>query len=275
MASALAKQIHSIDIGRKSTDGGLWTSLKNTWDDYHLVPSTRPVVNPPEPKTNYVDIPGIDGVLDMSTALTGTMLYKNREGSWDFVVANDYEPWEVIFHKLKNDLHGKRFDVRLMDEPYYYYKGRLSVNEWKSEQNWSKVTLDYYFQPYKFEINSGNEPWLWDPFSFKTGIIRNYGYASSPLTTSTSVPLSLWIASTERIQSLIIYVVSGTGLKVRVGGGSREYDLSSGRNDLTDFIVSEQDYTGDITHAYIGPDGRQLDFIGDGSVYVEFQGGWL
>lgn len=54
---------------------------KNTWDDWHIVPSSRPVIKPPTKKTNYLDIPGADGNLDLSEALTGYPVYNNREGS--------------------------------------------------------------------------------------------------------------------------------------------------------------------------------------------------
>ena len=53
---------HSITIG-----------TKNTWDDWHLIPKSRPLVNPPSVKTNVVDIPGGDGALDLSTALSGRL----------------------------------------------------------------------------------------------------------------------------------------------------------------------------------------------------------
>ncbi len=42
---------HSITIGNK-----------NTWDDWHLIPATRPLFNPPTVKTNMVNIPGGDGI---------------------------------------------------------------------------------------------------------------------------------------------------------------------------------------------------------------------
>jgi len=276
--SALAKQIHSIEFGHKISDKtatgfGTWFTDYNTWDTYHLVPSSRPVVNPPDAKTNYVDMPGIDGPLDMSTALTGTMLYKNREGSWEFVVANDYQSWDAIYHNLKNQLHGKFFEVRLLDEPSYYYKGRLFVNEWKSEQNWSKVTLDYNLQPYKFELNSGNEPWLWDPFNFENGVIRSYGYDESPLYVFDTLELD--IPASERIQSLIIHVVSGTGLTVRIGHGASTYPLNSGANDMTEYLIQRMAPTADITQAFLGSKLTNLIFYGSGSVYVEYQGGWL
>ena len=38
---------HSIAFGNK-----------NTWDDFYLVPSTKPIILPPEVKTKIVDIPG-------------------------------------------------------------------------------------------------------------------------------------------------------------------------------------------------------------------------
>ena len=79
MSSAEAKSYHSVNFGDK-----------NTWDDWKLVPSNRPVIDPPTQKTNYIDIPGADGSLDISTALTGYPVYNDRVGSIEFIVMNDY-----------------------------------------------------------------------------------------------------------------------------------------------------------------------------------------
>ena len=285
MSSALSRQIHSINIGEKLTDGsGRWkdSTLKNTWDTYHLVPSSRPVVNPPDVKTNYVDIPGIDGPLDLTESLTGIPMYENRKGSWDFVVANDYEPWTTIYHKLMNDLHGRKWLVSLQDEPMYYYKGRLSVNEWKSERNWSKITLDYNFEPYKYELNSGNEPWLWDPFNFETGVIRNYGSKEAfvsdgqtlihPFTVNGADSITIYVQPTERPNATIVWVESGNDITVKLGGGSTQYPLQQGKNNLTATLASG---LSDPSFGYIHRQGRTFTFSGHGTVWVEFQGGWL
>ena len=66
---------------------------KNTWDDWHLIPSSRPLFNPPTPKTKYQDIPGANGKLDLSEALTGYPVYDNRIGSFEFYVMNGYQEW--------------------------------------------------------------------------------------------------------------------------------------------------------------------------------------
>jgi hypothetical protein len=32
----------------------------------------------------------------------------------------------------------------------HYYLGRMSVNQWQSEKDWSKITLDYRVEPFKY-----------------------------------------------------------------------------------------------------------------------------
>ena len=51
---------HSITIGDK-----------NTWDDWKMIPVSRPVVAPPVEKVLSVDVPGRDGTTYLSKSLTG------------------------------------------------------------------------------------------------------------------------------------------------------------------------------------------------------------
>ena len=108
---------HSITIGEK-----------NTWDDWHLIPSSRPLFNPPPVKTNYIEIPGGDGIIDLTTALTGRPVYGNRTGSWDFYVENGWMDWHVLYSEIMVYLHGQKFQAILEDDPDYYYEGRFDVN---------------------------------------------------------------------------------------------------------------------------------------------------
>lgn len=152
---------HSIIIGEK-----------NTYNDWHLVPTSRPVVNPPAPKYSYIDIPGGNGSIDLTEANGMELVYSNREGSWEFLVENDHESWDIIYQNILNYCHGKYFsEIRLEDELSYIYKGRISVNQWRSDPQWSKVVLDYDLDPYKYEIQSAGEDWLWDPFDFEKSVI--------------------------------------------------------------------------------------------------------
>ena len=122
---------HSVTFGNK-----------NTWDNWHIVPSSRPVFNPPKQKVNTLDIQGGNGIIDLSESLTGYPVYNNREGSFEFIVMNDYKPWQETYSDIADYIHGQKMRAVLEDDPQYYYEGRFSVNSWKSDKDWSKITID-------------------------------------------------------------------------------------------------------------------------------------
>lgn len=125
---------------------------KNTWDDWHLIPISRPVFAPPPVKTKFVDVPGINGKMDLLALLVGAPTYGNRTGSFEFVVANDYWSWEVAYSTIMNYLHGRTLHAILEDDPGFYYDGGFSVNEWRSNQQLSTITISYNVQPDKIAV---------------------------------------------------------------------------------------------------------------------------
>lgn len=149
---------------------------KNTWSDWFLIPTERPVIAQPSVKTNYIDLKGADGQIDATEFLTGYPTYGTRSGSWDFIVDNDHARWIDIHDQIVNYLHGRRKWVAWDEDAEFYYSGRFSVNSWKSEQHNSKITIDYVLDPYKIALNSAASDWLWDPFNFETGIITNSSF---------------------------------------------------------------------------------------------------
>lgn len=129
---------HSITIGNK-----------NTWDDWHLIPASRPLFNPPKVKTSMATIPCGDGMLDLTTTLSGRPTYNNRTGSWIFFVENGFKKWAVLYSEIMTYLHGQQHTAVLEDDPDYYYEGRFFVNEWKSEKDWSQIVINYNVKPLK------------------------------------------------------------------------------------------------------------------------------
>ena len=186
---------HSITI----TQNG---KTKNTWADWRLVPASRPVIAPPEPKYQYVDIPGADGELDLTEVLGVGLTYKSREGSLEFIVMNDYNSqfdptyenavgahlytvpyqttsyapgrWAAKYAEIAGFLHGRNVMFALEDDPGYYYIGRMKVNQWKSDAGNSRITFDYHLDPYKYERTDSLTKWKWDQLNFETGVIREY-----------------------------------------------------------------------------------------------------
>ena len=183
MAIRLADQYHSIQIidddvsilsGTSLVNGHLPYNGVNTWDDFRLIPASRPVIAPPSPKYNYLDTEGGNGSLDGMDWATGYPLYNNREGSIDFYVTRDYGSyysWINIYEKVLNAVHGQKVKLILNDDPGWYYVGRLAVNQWASEKDFSKITFDYNLEPFKKNFVSSMDEWLWDPFNFENGVI--------------------------------------------------------------------------------------------------------
>lgn len=110
---------------------------KHSWLDWHLIPSKRPQMPPPNVKTNYVDIPGAHGHLDLSNVLTGAPRYENRTGSMDFILMNksinsEGKPelekyWWERYSEIMNFLHGQVIKMQFFDECSNSYFNKFDV----------------------------------------------------------------------------------------------------------------------------------------------------
>ena len=214
---------HSITLGDK-----------NTWDDWHLIPKSRPLFNPPSVKTNYIEIPGGDGSLDLTTALAGRPVYKNRTGSWEFYVENGFKDWAVLYSEIMTYLHGKKLKAILEDDPDYYYEGRFAVNAWKSDPNWSIITIDYEVAPYKRSLVVAGNDWLWDTFNFETDVIRSY--ENLPVSGSLTVVV---VGDSMPVPPTI--VASVAGMTVTYNGDT--YNLNKGSNYISELTIQEGENT--------------------------------
>ena len=185
---------HSVTFGNK-----------NTWDNWHIVPSSRPVFNPPKQKVNTLDIQGGNGIIDLSESLTGYPVYNNREGSFEFIVMNDYKPWQETYSDIADYLHGQKMRAVLEDDPQYYYEGRFSVNSWKSDKDWSKITIDYNVSPYKMrKVDSKEVVTLEDGTVTRTYTSKFYGKA--PVCPTFDVQLDSGTAFAVRFQNTDLHL---------------------------------------------------------------------
>jgi phage-related protein len=131
----------------------------NTWNNWHLIPSVRPVVAMPTPQYKYVEIPGSSDQLDLSTYLTGKIIYSDRKGAFQFYVDNDGRNWQSRRAELSEFFDGRKMKLILEDDPNYYYYGRFFFKEWSSDNstNHSMVTIEYQLSAYRYRIFDGKE----------------------------------------------------------------------------------------------------------------------
>lgn len=134
---------------------GMLINGLHSFNDLGLVATSRPRIQLPEPKLEYLQIPGRQESIDISESLAGEVLYEMREGCFEFIVANKNK-WNETCHSVKTLIHGKSVKLSLDDEPLFYYQGRMWVSDFKSDKNYSTLTLNYKLQPYKYSVDDSD-----------------------------------------------------------------------------------------------------------------------
>jgi hypothetical protein len=127
---------------------GIWFDDIHTYDNLNLVLS-KVDIPPATPKTNFIDIPGGDGSVDLTEAL-GEVRYKDRECSFTFTVMPT-DNFEEKKKEISNLLNGKRCKIVLDKDPGYYWEGRCSVNDYASNKNIHQIVVGATVAPYKLK----------------------------------------------------------------------------------------------------------------------------
>lgn len=119
---------------------------------FGLVMLDSSTFEPPEPKTYTVDIPGGNGVIDLTEALTGDVAYKQRNQTMEFA-CEDGGNWMERLRGVYSMLHGRALDYELSFDPGYTYHGRFSVSSESYVGVWGRsvghVVVKVAADPYK------------------------------------------------------------------------------------------------------------------------------
>lgn len=209
----------------------------------------------PTPKTQLVDIPGGDGSIDL-TEINGRPSYNDRDGMelvFD-LMDGDYKTWLVKYSQFAAQVHGRKVKMILDDEPDHYYMVRLNLDSEKENSVYSQITFSGTAEPFKYDLLSSGEPWLWSPFNFQTGVIRTL--TDIEITSSNKTVKILGAG----IDNPPVFVVSqANNLKLIYDG--RTYTMKVGRNRFPAVRVGKDDVT--------------LTFSGTGKMTVEYRGRYL
>lgn len=133
-------QKRKIVIGTYDTaQEGLWTL--SAW-----------VLGRAEAKESYVDVPGHNGPLDLSTVLTdGEPYYGSRE--FEAILESSegtrLEREERI-NQMINKLDGWRLNIILPDDPYHYINGRVRVEKLYNDPAHASVRVSAICDPWRY-----------------------------------------------------------------------------------------------------------------------------
>ena len=231
---------------------GVTIGEKHTLKDWNLG-WTAITLGFPEPKTYEQDVPGADGTLDITEAVTGgDVKYKNRSLTLEFETPDeDFFEWGSIVSDIANYLVGKKMKIILDTDPSFYYIGRLTIDVEKTDRINGKLVMSGEVDPYKYEVASSLEDWLWDDFNFETDIIREYG--------SIKVSGKYELCIPGRRKRIIPTIECDSIMEVTYNGIS--YTLQKGKSKVFDIWLTEGD--------------NILIFKGNGLISVDYRGGSL
>lgn len=134
--------------------------IGNICSVFQLTIENEESLNPPEPKSYTVDIPGGNGTIDLTESLTGDVVYNQREQVFKTFYVGKEDTWEQCKTKLLNALHGRRLSYKLSFDPGYTYVGRFDVS--------SCTRLGRGFRAGEFEIKITADPYKTkDEYTYK------------------------------------------------------------------------------------------------------------
>ena len=125
----------------------------NTWYDLRLILTAKTIPDA-EPKTNYVDLDGMDGSLDLSEVLTGEITYNDRTISATFWTDyGTFKDREALLRKISASLHGKKVKIIEPDDPDHYFIGRVKIKSKKNKAAYAEFTIEAICEPWRYAIN--------------------------------------------------------------------------------------------------------------------------
>lgn len=222
---------------------------KNTYRDYRLLIQSL-TISTAEPKEELVEVPGMDGNLDFSESLTGDTVYQNRTINISLAKRKNKNCLSE-YSQIQNDLNGRTMKIILSDDPNFFYYGKVRVKDYDKYAILHAIDIECNVKPYKYDLYSSDEDWLWDPFSFIDGIINE--------TKDLNVDGKLEIKITGRRKRVIPKITCENELQLIFN--EQTYNLPSGTSYSPDIEICEGE--------------NILKFVGNGKVTIEYRGGSL
>lgn len=147
----------------------------NTYYDLHLF-LTALNISPPEPKTNYVELDGMSGTLDLTESLSGEVTYKDRTISATFWTDNGtYKERSSLFNDIVRRLHGKKIKIIEPDDKENYFYGRAKITSKENNLAYLELSLEATCEPWRYSLEETSRYYEVDSPTPISLVINNYG----------------------------------------------------------------------------------------------------
>lgn len=186
----------------------------HTADDWNLILHEKTIA-PPEPKTNYVSVPGRDGDLDLTEALSDLVNYQDRPGAFTFLLMDgSHEDREELITEIVGVINGQRLQyIDTDDYPDYYMTGRFAVTEVSNNNAYGTIHIEAIFNPWRYAINSKSRiVTVTDSAETVPVVLTNSGYKTVIPTIAVTGSVTLTYGTTSTTLSDGAYTLAGLRL---------------------------------------------------------------
>lgn len=186
----------------------------HTAEDWNLIMHEK-IVSPPVPKTNYVSVPGRDGDLDLTEALSGVVNYQDRKASYTFLLTDGTHADRVeLISQIIGLLHGKRVQIIDTDDyPDHYMVGRLSVTDVSNNNAYGILKIEAVCQPWRYASNQQSKSvTVAASDGTVTVTLSNTGYKTVTPTITVTGSINLTYGTTSTALSAGTYTLAGLRL---------------------------------------------------------------
>lgn len=121
----------------------------HTGQDLELVLESKDLGSP-SVQINTVEIPGRNGLLDISQAITGEPTYNNRNQTYKFV-GNGSRELVLNLIDVMMRYHGQYITIVVDDYLDYYFEGRVEVT-YTDKYNYVEFELKVDAQPFRYAL---------------------------------------------------------------------------------------------------------------------------
>lgn len=134
---------------------GITIILNNSWihtgDDLDLVQEKKEI-GKPTPQSFTVQVPGRNGLLNLTKGLTGKVTYNNRSLSFQYFGTGDRERL-LYLDAYMSRFHGETIRIVDDDYPEHYYEGEASVETtFSASGNYITIKLTVDAQPFRLKL---------------------------------------------------------------------------------------------------------------------------
>ena len=241
---------------------GIKITVVSTGESYHSIDTwglaigNNDCIGAPEQDTNYVHVPGRSGFLDMSEVVSGRPVFTHREITIAFGGIRERTHWDSVISDFRNWIEGRIVQITFDNDKAYYYEGRAHISDFDRTRELGTFRLSIPMaQPYKYETQGVNDPWLWDTFSFTTGVISYIGELLISGTKTVRIPKGY-------MDTVPTFIVSGVTQGLTVSYKDKVFTLVNGENRFPQILIG-------------GEEEIILEFAGTGTVTIDYRRGSL